>query len=252
MKRLIACSAVVSAVIFTIAAAVYPGGSHFDHDAVGHDFWRNSLCDVARQTALNDAPNALGAALAQAAMSILAIGIGLFLWSLAEELPSPRSTIVRIFTAMTVPAALAVVFLPTDRFSDIHGIAVVIAGIFGTTAATVTLTGRVRLLGIATLVTSFIALGVYMSELSEGGPPRAAVPVFEHFAALLLLAWMISHAFESSHVSSPRRPARADSIVANRGDGNASSEYQSQLSTLSGSRTTGSPETHSAANERST
>ena len=40
--------------------------------------------------------------------------------------------------------------------------------------------------------------------------------------------------------------------VENRGDGRSSGSYQSQLSTLSGSFTSGSPPRHSAANARST
>lgn len=220
MRPLIALSAVSSALLFAFAAAAYPGGSHFDRHAVGHDFWRNALCDVARATALNGAPNARGAVLAQAAMSILALGIGLFLWALARKLPPARRLVVRILTALTVPAALAVVFLPTDRFSDVHGLAVVVAGVFGTAAATiaVTIPTRERWLGLATLAASFLGLGIYSSELVLGGPPRAAVPVFEHLAAILLLAWMLLYA--------SRRPR--GSIASSRLAGEAAGSQSSQ------------------------
>src|SRR5262249_39586691 len=64
------------------AMCAYPGGTHWDRAAPGHDFWRNYLCDLARTVALNGAPNPLGSALARAAMASLAVAIGLFFWVL--------------------------------------------------------------------------------------------------------------------------------------------------------------------------
>lgn len=205
-RGLIAAPAVTSAVLFTLAARAYPGGSHFDHAAVGHDFWRNALCDVARSTAIGGASNAVGASLARTAMSTMAVAIGLMLWSLPRHFPRRVRTgrIVRGFAVALVPAALAVVFLPTDRFSAIHGIVTMTAGLVGTSGATLAIvaaaveTRRPSLyLGILTLAAAVGSLGVYAVELGFGGPPRLAVPVLEHVAALFLLAWMLAFEAES-------------------------------------------------------
>ena len=203
-RGLIATCAVASAVLFTLAAAAYPGGNHFDHGAAGHDFWRNALCDVARSTAIGGAPNPIGAGFARVAMSTMAIAIGLLLWSLPRHFPRRVVVrqVVRFFAAITVPAALAVVFLPTDRFSDIHGMVTVIAGLLGTVGATLAVLAGVRdtrrpsiFLGVLTLAAAFGSLGAYVVELIGGGPPRLAVPALEHVAAVLLVAWML--AFEA-------------------------------------------------------
>ena len=203
-RGLIAACALASTILFTFAAYAYPGGNHFDHAASGHDFWRNALCDVARSTSLDGASNAVGATFARVAMSTMAIAIGLMMWSLPRHFPDRvvlRQT-VRVFAAITVPAALAVVFLPTDRFSDLHGVVTVTAGILGTGGASLAVIAALRdgrrpsvFLGLLTLAAAFGSLGIYMVELMAGGPPRLAVPVLEHIAAVLLVAWML--AFEA-------------------------------------------------------
>ena len=33
---------------FAVAALAYPGGTYFDHASVGHDFWRNTMCNSRR------------------------------------------------------------------------------------------------------------------------------------------------------------------------------------------------------------
>lgn len=198
-------SVFASVVLFAVAARAYPGGSHFDRLSVGHDFWRNTLCDVARSTALDGAPNAVGSSFARMAMTITAIGIGALFWLLPARFPSsPRlGAAVRVLGSISVPGAIAVVFLPTDRFGALHGIAIVIAGIPGLTAAGLAVVGllRTRARPSASLVTTFgvlavlvatAAFGIYVHELLSGGPPRMAVSVLERIAALLLLAWMVT------------------------------------------------------------
>lgn len=203
-RGLIATCAVGSAALFTLAASAYPGGNHFDHHAIGHDFWRNALCDVARSKAIGGAPNTTGACFARIAMSTMALAIGLLMWSLPRHFPKRVVVrqVVRCFAAITVPAALMVVFLPTDRFSDLHGVVTVTAGLLGTGGATLAVLAALRdtrrpsiFVGALTLAAAFGSLGVYMVELIGGGPPRVAVPILEHVAAMLLVAWML--AFEA-------------------------------------------------------
>lgn len=208
VRGFIALGALLSLFLFGIAAAAYPGGSHFDHHAAGHDFFRNSLCDVARSTAVGGAANDVGAAFARLSMTIMALGIGALFWSLPERFPSRTrlGALVRVLGLVATPAAIVVVFLPTDRFSSVHGIAIVVAGVPGLCAGVLAVAGLVRerantllvVLGASTLVVAIGAFVLYVHELVAGGPPRVAVPTLEHVAALLLLAWMLAVAVRPS------------------------------------------------------
>lgn len=203
LARFVVVAALGSGLLFTIAASSYPGGSHFDHHALGHDFWRNSLCDVARSTAVGGAPNVVGAFFARVAMALMAFGVGAMLWLVPAHFPSsPRlGRAVRALTLFTVPALLVVVALPTDRFGDWHGIVITMAGLPGLTAGWLATAGLVRersglrlvtLLSVATLVVAAADFAIYVDEVIRGGPPRLAVPVLERIAGLLLVAWMIA------------------------------------------------------------
>ena len=201
--RFVALGALLSVALFVLAASAYPGGSHFDHHASGHDFFRNSLCDVARSTAIGGDSNLVGAALARLSMTIMALGIGALFWVLPERFPSsPRmGWLVRVLGTVATPAAIAVVFLPTDRYGSLHGTAIVAAGIPGLTAAAMAVAALLRepsasrlvgVLGTGTLVVGLFAFLLYVHELVTDGPPRAAVPTLEHVAAVLLVAWMLA------------------------------------------------------------
>lgn len=203
-RGLIGACAVAAALLFTFAASAYPGGNHFDHAARGHDFWRNALCDIARTTAIGGAPNVVGAGFARVAMSTMAVAIGLLMYSLPRHFPARPALgqVVRALAAVSVPASLTVVFLPTDRYSHLHGLVTMTAGLVGTGGALLAVVAAVRdtrrpsiWLGVLTLAAAFGSLGVYLVELVAGGPPRLAVPVLEHVAAVLLLIWML--AFEA-------------------------------------------------------
>ena len=70
------------------AMRAYPGGTSWDPASSGHDFWLNYLCDLTRSVALNGQPNPAGAALAQGAMGLLALGLLPFWWVLPQLFPS--------------------------------------------------------------------------------------------------------------------------------------------------------------------
>ena len=195
--------AFVAVALFAIAAAAYPGGSYSDRGAVGHDFWRNSLCDVARGVALGGAPNDVGAGFARAAMTAMSLALGAFFWIVPEWFrQSPRlGGLVRLLGPIAAIGAIAVTFLPTDRFSHLHGLAIVAAGIPGLVATGAVLAGLVReprpawgltALGFATAIVAAGDFAFYVDELARGGPSRLVVPVCERLASLGLLAWMVA------------------------------------------------------------
>jgi hypothetical protein len=196
-------SVFVAVILFVVAAWVYPGGTHFDHLEVGHDFWKNTLCDVARSTALGGAPNAVGAMLARAAMTIMAFGIGALFWLLPTRFPSSGrlGTSIRVLGAMAVLGAIAVVFLPTDRFSFLHGIAIVVAGLPGLSGMALAVAGLLRAnarphhvtaIGVLALLVAAADFSIYVDELLSKASPRVSVPVLERIATLLVLVWMVA------------------------------------------------------------
>jgi hypothetical protein len=204
MKRaLLLGSATSFSVLFYGAARAYPGGSYFDRAAVGNDFWRNTMCDVARGVALDGQPNPLGSLLARLAMIILALGLGVFFTLLPRLFPD-RARLggaVRTLGWSAVPGAIAVVLLPTDRFSAVHGLAIVAAGIPGIGATLLAVFGLLRgrgaprfvaALGLLATLSAAAGFGLYVRELVFGGPAQVAVAVLERVATVLLVAWMLA------------------------------------------------------------
>jgi hypothetical protein len=196
--------------LFYAAACAYPGGTHFDHASVGHDLWRNTLCDVTRTTALDGRPNETGRTLARIAMFVLAGGLGIF-FALVPRLFRGRArtaAVVRALGALASLGAVAVVLLPSDRFGSMHGVAVVSAGIPGLAASLLSLYSVARERTPARAVVAFgglalavatVDFGLYVSELVSGGPSQLAVAVLERIATALLLAWMLAVAYEAAY-----------------------------------------------------
>lgn len=187
-------TAVCAFILFIAAAHRYPGGTHFDHLRAGHDFWRNTICDVARTKALGGARNH-GATLARGAMGCASLGFGALFWLLAERFGSRRrlSALVRGFGAVVIPGGISVALLPTDHFSAQHGIAIVITGVPGLLAATLATYALVfdaarpllvAALGVLAVAVSTADFAIYVHELVVGGPPRVAVSVLERIASL--------------------------------------------------------------------
>jgi hypothetical protein len=207
--------------LFGIAANAYPGGTHFDHASIGHDLWRNTLCDVARTVAIDGAPNAVGCAFARAAMIDLALGLGVLFSALPRLFPSRvrLGTWVRALGAATVPCAIAVVLLPTDRFSELHGLAIMLAGAIGLGAAILALQGLladsnaprfILVLSAVTLTVCAVDFGLYARELVTASPAQDAVAVLERVSTILVLAWMLGVA---RAISVPKKPTKAESTT---------------------------------------
>jgi hypothetical protein len=189
--------------LFAAAARAYPGGTHFDHTSIGHDFWRNTLCDVARTVAIDGAPNASACTLARIAMTLLAVGLGVLFVALPRLFPSRArlGRAVRVLGVATIPFAIAVVFLPTDRFGQLHGLAIFVAGVLGLSTVLLALKGLfsdarvpplVVALGVVSMSVAAVDLALYLLEFLSGGPAQLAVPILERVATFLLLGWMLA------------------------------------------------------------
>ena len=203
LRILLALTVLAFIAIFSLAAAAYPGGPHFDHAAVGHDLWLNTMCDVTRSTALDGRPNGLGCMLASIAMIVLAAGLGVT-FALLPRLFVARARMaaaVRALGTISSVGAVAVVLLPSDRFGSLHGVAIICAAVPGLAAALLALVAvlRERTSARAVIALGSLALGVaavdfalYVAELVSGSASQAAVSVLERIATVLLLAWMLA------------------------------------------------------------
>jgi len=183
------------------AMCLYPGGTWWDSTTQGYRFWENFLCDLEWRVALNGQPNEGASHLAQTAMLILAIALLPF-WLAVTQLFDRRrlAVMVRSLGLASVVGTIAVVLMPSDRFGVLHGIAVVVAGLPGLSAAGLAIAGlflgepRPRIAawtGTSMLVYAVADFALYVSHLiahTEGTWLTAAV---QKIALLLLLAWMI-------------------------------------------------------------
>jgi hypothetical protein len=204
MRRLLLLLIALAIVAFVVAAHVYPGGTHFDHASVGHRFWTNNLCDLARGRAIGGAPNA-GAPLARFALSTMSVALAVFFAVVASSTRVRRLAItLRALGFAAVPPSIAVAFVSTDRFSDLHAVAIVCAGVPGLAAGVLAvlsqaLERRRHLLawGATTMALAGADFAIYVHESVTHGPPELAIPILEKLALFALLAWMIATARHS-------------------------------------------------------
>ncbi len=182
------------------AMALYPGGTWWEPHAVGHGFWSNFLCDLEWRTALNGTPNPLGATLAEGAMLALVLAFVPF-WPLAARLFADRARLaaaVRLLGWTSVLGMIAVALMPSERFGAMHGVAVVVAGLPGLSAAVLAATGQLLAsrtvpgaLGAAMVLFAIVDFVLYVHIMLHGGPGPLFLPVAQKLALLLLLAWML-------------------------------------------------------------
>jgi hypothetical protein len=205
LERL-AAAVIVVAVAGFVALAVpamraYPGGTVWDPTTRGNDFWLNYLSDLQRTVAINGQPNPTGARYAQGAMLLLAVGLGPVWWLLARLFPERVGLghAVRACGVVTMLAAVAAGFLPSDRYADGHTLAILGGGAAGVVAAglaTVGLAGRgpterfATALGATTVAISVADFLLYVSRLTGAVVEIPPIAVLERISLLLMLAWM--------------------------------------------------------------
>jgi hypothetical protein len=205
--------AAVTAFILLVIPAMhrYPGGTDWDPATRGHDFWLNYLCDLTRQVALTGQPNPVGAAFAQAALAVLALGLLPLWWLLPRLFPSRArlGTAVRVLGSVGAAGTLAVVLMPSDRFGGLHGMMIVLAGPPALTAALLAVLGLAReertprvaaAIGGAMLLVASVDFALYARQLVAGGTAPMVVAVLERISAMLVLAWMAAVSLRAARV----------------------------------------------------
>ncbi|HEY1335195.1 MAG TPA: hypothetical protein VGF31_13125, partial [Myxococcaceae bacterium] len=176
-----------------VAAASYPGGTWMDRSTVGHSFWANFLCDVARDPALDGRPHP-AAVWGRAAEWALVLALGVFFW-IAPALVQPerRGRTIRL---LGVVAMLGLLLVPVTEKVP-HALAL-IAGAGPGFAATLLLLGvlRQRLvlawLGVLALGLSGLELALFLGFHERFGATAVplAVPAVQRLAVLAAIAWM--------------------------------------------------------------
>lgn len=198
----------LSVVLLVGAMYAYPGGTQWDRGAVGNDFWRNYLCDLARSQALDGRPNPIGSRLAQAGLLSMCLALLAFFWLVAGRVSSrPRCALgIRALGSVASLSALAVAALPADRYSALHGAAILGSGVTGILAAILAVLAlalerpaprQVVLTGAATLVIAILAFVPFVRQYFVDGPGLVVAAVLERLAWLSLLAWMASTAWHA-------------------------------------------------------
>lgn len=195
---------------FAIGAAMggYPGGTHWNPDSVGYDFWANFWCDALRNPALNGASNVRGARMASIAMWVLSAGLIPF-WGLCGNLAVPREVaaksfargVIQWFGVLAMLGMMAITLLPSDVYPHVHGVVVTSAGPLGLLAAMLAviyglasprLPRTTSLLGALAIAGALTNLVQYCREFWLRAPSSPYLPGIQKLATLAFLAWVVA------------------------------------------------------------
>ena len=186
---LIGAGALASAV----AAVQYPGGTWMDRSTLGHSFWGNFLCDIARDFALDGRPHP-GARWGRAAEWALVLALGVFFW-IAPALVEPlrRRRTIRL---LGLVATLGLLLVPVTTGLP-HALALIAGAGPGFTATVLVLRGlrhrpALHCLGALALALSSAELALFLGFNERFGATAVplAVPLVQRLALLAAVAWM--------------------------------------------------------------
>jgi hypothetical protein len=198
-----------------VAIALYPGGTWYDAQAVGHSWWKNFLCDLMQTRALNGEAAPVGSALARLGMVAMLAALAAF-YELVARLEQPMSRDGRVARVAGWTAAglgLLVPVATSDQFRMLHLLTVVGAFVPSVVATVAALRVCLRVEGVSPWIRWFAMLTLGAGALdgclyafAYAAPPlglvpsspvvramvSASLPLFQRIATLAVLAWMIS------------------------------------------------------------
>ena len=176
-----------------VAAVQYPGGTWMDRSTVGHSFWGNFLCDIARDLALDGRPNP-AARWGRGAEWALVLSLGVFFW-IAPALVEPlrRRRTIRL---LGLVATLGLLLVPVTTGVP-HALALIAGAGPGFTATVLVLRGLrhrplLHWLGALALALSSAELALFLgyNERFRATAVPLAVPAVQRLALLAAVAWM--------------------------------------------------------------
>jgi hypothetical protein len=222
-------------VCYAVAIALYPGGTWWDEDAVGHSFSHNFLCDLMQSQALNGEPAPVGSFLSRIGMAAMLVGLVAF-YAQVARLESPISRTGRLAQRAGLVACvlgLAVPIVTSDLSRVGHLVAVVSAFLpsFLATIAAAFVCLRapgvslsMRALAVITLSSGgldgfgylFVYASPYLGLVPESLETRlfigASLPFLQRIATLGLLVWVpvtCLHTLQSSATTDKNRSPHA-------------------------------------------
>src|SRR5512145_2610706 len=189
--------------LMSAAAALYPGGTWEDPQEVGYSWLRSYFCDLLRPVALNGAPNATGAALAEWSLLAFAVALGPFFLVAPRTFPErPRlGKVVRWAGVMTSIGAVGIVFTPSYRVGSlVHGVVILATAGPGLTAAICAAAGAraararaplISWLATATLALTALIVVVFVRQLALRVETTLGLAVLQKITIALAAVWMV-------------------------------------------------------------
>lgn len=189
------------AVLLSLAAFCYPGGSWADPGAKRFDLLHNYWCDLFRVEAVNGRPNAVSTLLARLAFLAVAAILPPFWWLASRRLAGPRARLVVIGSGLANAAGVAIVAMLSYRgYALVHVAITSAAGAFGLVAGAIVLRADLppvsplnatRAWGLALVVSVAANLAIYLPLAVRGGN-SATLPAVQKLATVSVLGWMLT------------------------------------------------------------
>lgn len=207
-SRLVLACVAAFAALEIVAMRLYPGGTWWDPTTRGASFWQNYICDLESEVAGNGMSNLAGARFGKAAILVMVAGFTPFWWIVPRLFPKlgRLGLLVRVLGFASLAGITAVALMPSSRFGWLHGVAVLVAGAPGLSAAVLAVAGLLygeapprvaAALGGSMLVFALADFVLYTRTWMHGGPGPLVLPVAQKLALVLLLAWMVAVAWKS-------------------------------------------------------
>jgi len=179
------------------AAALYPGGTWCEPDAVGHRFWGNFFCDLTAETTGRGADNSRSAASARASFVCFALGLAPFFWLAGSAMGRVSGRAVRALGLVSAAATVALSFLPSVNGPALHTTMVFAAAIPGLVAGALAVIGFVRSAQLTAGVLGALAFASgaanaigYAWAVAERAGCVAWLPVVQKLTAVFLVGFM--------------------------------------------------------------
>jgi len=185
------------ALLIAQAAALYPGGSPCEPNAVGHRFWSNFFCDLTAEAAGAGADNSRAAASARAAFACFALGLAPFFWLAGQALGVITRRLVRALGLVSAAATVALSWLPSAAGQALHTTMVFGAAVPGLVAGGLAVIGFVTSARLVAGVLGALAFACgaanatgYAWAVAERAGCVPWLPVVQKLTALFLVGFM--------------------------------------------------------------
>jgi hypothetical protein len=209
---LVVVTTVTFVLLISVAMILYTGGTWLDPHTSGHDFFRNFFCDLTALEALNGQQNP-GALFAKAGMMIFTVGFAPFWLLVAKVFAHAFARLSKVVQALGILSTAAAVLVPlvsSQQYGFLHPLLIFLAGVpgllaggFATYALATTKTETRVPARLAVLTVALVAIdgALYAAHVISGQAISSALlPGLQKFAALSLVAWMLSTARVASKI----------------------------------------------------